>query len=310
MIHLRRLHFILYLPVQTRLDDIDLYWFNLDHHTVEYEINEVIFLYTIPYLLNSQRRVYNNSVAQQSTINNNITHIEKIIDHDLLSIAKTLLHFEHVKSLHLFFNMTEMKLNPDSWHMILPFLRSLRVNFQRNPMQSRKLYNQSVTPNLYRYILLEQFRQCATAFESLTLYWSDIRLLLKHSSSPWSFVRQLNILLDTDRKIPSPFLTKRLPTNEAFPQLQYLSFGGRRFSLTPPKKLANRILLWFDSLVSSSSKFIILHVNRCCGTYRSVPSTSRDILMTLLTECVHSRNLRYSSSKIIIDSNEEIIIWL
>ncbi|CAF4092816.1 unnamed protein product [Rotaria sordida] len=309
MIHLRRLHFILYLPVQTRLDDIDLYWFNLDHHTVEYEINEVIFLYTIPYLLNSQRRVYNNSVAQQSTINNNITHIEWIIDHDLLSIAKTLLHFEHVKSLHLFFNMTEMKLNPDSWHMILPFLRSLRVNFQRNPMQSRKLYNQFVTPNLYRYIL-EQFRQCATALESLTLYWSDIRLLLKHSSSPWSFVRQLNILLDIDEKIPSPFLTKRLPTNEAFPQLQYLSFGGRRFSLTPPKKLANRILLWFDSLVSSSSKFIILHVNRCCGIYRSVPSTSRDILMTLLTECVRSRNLRYSSSKIIIDSNEEIIIWL
>jgi hypothetical protein len=106
MIHLRRLHFILYLPVQTRLDDIDLYWFNLDHHTVEYQINEVIFLYTIPYLLNNQRRVYNNSVAQQSTINNNITHIEWIIDHDLFSIAKTLLHFEHVKSLHLFFNMT------------------------------------------------------------------------------------------------------------------------------------------------------------------------------------------------------------
>jgi hypothetical protein len=50
--------------------------------------------------------VYNNSVAQQSTINNNITHIEWIIDHDLFSIAKTLLHFEHVKSLHLFFNMT------------------------------------------------------------------------------------------------------------------------------------------------------------------------------------------------------------
>ena len=197
-----------------------------------------------------------------------------------------------------------MKFNPDSCHMILPFLRSLRVDFQRNPMQS-------VTPNLYRYILLEQFRQCATALESLTLYWSDIRLILKHSNSPWSFVRQLNILLeDTDREILSPFLTKRLPTNEAFPQLQYLSFGGCRFSLTPPKKLANRILLWFDSLVSSSSKFIILHVNRCCGTYRSVPSTSRDILMTLLTECVRSRNLRYSSSKIIIDSNEEIIIWL
>jgi hypothetical protein len=109
---------------------------------------------------------------------------------------------------------------------------------------------------------------------------------------------------------PSVSLIKRLPTNEAFPQLQYLSFGGRRFPLTPPKVLANQILLWFDGLVSSSSKFIILHVNRCCVSYRSLPLTSRDILVMLLTEHVRSKNHHYSSSKIIIDSNEEIIIWL
>ncbi len=207
-----------------------------------------------------------------------------------------------------------MNLNPDSWRIILPFLRYLRLDFQSNPMRSRESCDRSVTPIHYRCIILEQFRQCAPVLEYLTLYWSDVRLFLEHSASPWPFVRQLNILLESlepgTNNNPSVSLIKRLPTNEAFPQLQYLSFGGRRFPLTPPKVLANQILLWFDGLVSSSSKFIILHVNRCCVSYRSLPLTSRDILVMLLTEHVRSRNHHYSSSKIIIDSNEEIIIWL
>jgi hypothetical protein len=207
-----------------------------------------------------------------------------------------------------------MNPNPDSWRIILPFLRHLRLDFNRNPMRSRESYDGSVTPIHYRCIILEQFRRCAPALEYLTLYWSDVRLLLKHSALPWPFVRQLNIRLkslEPDRDdTPSVSLIKRLPKNEAFPQLTYLSFGGCRFSLTPPKALANRILLWFDALVSSSSKFITLHVNRCCLSYPSLPSISRGIFMTLLTEHIRSRNHRYSSSKIIIDSNEEIIIWL
>jgi len=142
------------------------------------------------------------------------------------------------------------------------------------------------------------------------LHWSDVEHLLEHSSSPWSFVRQLNIRLESCTNFPSASLIKRLPTNKAFPQLQYLSFSGRRFSLNPPKPLATQILLCFDALVSSSSKFIILHVNRCCVTYRSFPLTSRDILLTPLTEGVRSRSDHYSSSKIVIDANEEIIIWL
>jgi hypothetical protein len=105
MIQLCRLHFVLYLPAETRLEKIDLYWFDLDHHTVEYEINEVMFLYTVPYLLNSQRQVYNHTIGRYSTINNNITHIEWIIDRDLLSINTTLTHFEHVNSFHLFFDI-------------------------------------------------------------------------------------------------------------------------------------------------------------------------------------------------------------
>ncbi|CAF3751781.1 unnamed protein product [Rotaria sp. Silwood1] len=247
-------------------------------------------LYKVPYLLNSQRQVYNHTFGRQSTINNNITH------------------FQHVNSLVLFF---DIKVNIQySWHVLLPFLRHLKLNFDSNPIKSGKSYDRSVTPNHYRCIILEQFRQCASVLEYLTLYSSDIRLLLKHSSSPWPFIRQLNILMKSCTNIPSASFIKRLPTNKAFLQLQYLSFGGRRFSLAPPKPLATRILLCFDALVSSSSKFIMLHMNRCCGTYRSVPFTSRDILLTLLTERVRSRSDHYSSSKIVIDSNEEIIIWL
>ncbi|CAF4307506.1 unnamed protein product [Rotaria sp. Silwood2] len=310
MICLCCLHFVLYLPAETKLENIDLYWFNLSHHTVVYEINELMVLYTVPYLLNSQRQVYNHTFGRQSTINNNITHIEWTIDRDPLSINTTLTHFQHVNSLVLFFDIKEMNINLDSWHVLLPFLRHLKLNFDSNPIKFDKLYDRSVTPNHYRCIILEQFRQCASVLEYLTLYWSDIRLLLKHSSSPWPFVRQLNILMESFTNIPSASLMKRLPTNKAFPQLQYLSFGGRRFSLSPPKPLATRILLCFDALVSSSSKFIILHINRCCGTHRSLPFTSRDILLTILTERIRSRSDHYSSSKIIIDSNEEIIIWL
>jgi hypothetical protein len=105
MIQLRRLHFVLYLPAETRLEKIDLYWFNLDHHTVEYEINEVMLLYTVPFLLNGQRQVYNHTFGRYSTINNNISHIEWIIDRDPLSIDTTLTHFQHVNSLYLIFDV-------------------------------------------------------------------------------------------------------------------------------------------------------------------------------------------------------------
>ncbi|CAF2958401.1 unnamed protein product [Rotaria sp. Silwood2] len=288
MICLRCLSFVLYLPAETKLENIDLYWFNLSHHTVEYEINELMVLYTVSYLLNNQRQVYNHTFGRQPTINNNINHIAWTIDRDPLSINTTLTHFQYVNSLVLFF---DIKVNIQySWHVLLPCLRHLKLNFDSNPIKFDKLYDRCVTPNHYRCFILEQFRQCACALESLTLYWSDIRLLLKHSSLPWPFVRQLNILMESCTNIPSASLIKRLPTNKAFPQLQYLSFGGRRFSLTSPKPLATRILLCFDALVSSSSKFLILHINRCCGTHRSLPFTSRDILLTILTERIRSRS--------------------
>jgi hypothetical protein len=105
MICLRCLRFILYLPAETKLENIDLYWFNLSHHTVEYEINGLMVLYTVPYLLNSQRQVYNHTFGRQSTINNSLNHIEWIIDRDPSSIDTTLTHFQYVKSLVLFFDI-------------------------------------------------------------------------------------------------------------------------------------------------------------------------------------------------------------
>ena len=103
MIRLRCLRFILYLPGETKIENIDLNWFYLNDHTVQYEINRLMVLYTVPYLLNSQRQVYNHTfVQQQSTINKNINHIEWIIDRDPLSIDTTLIHFQYVNSLVLF----------------------------------------------------------------------------------------------------------------------------------------------------------------------------------------------------------------
>jgi hypothetical protein len=99
--YLRCLRFILYLPPKTKLEEIDFYWFNLNHHTIKYEINRFMVLYTVPYMLNSQRQVYNHSFGRQSTINNNIIHINWTINRDYLSINTTLGHFQHVNSLTL-----------------------------------------------------------------------------------------------------------------------------------------------------------------------------------------------------------------
>ena len=203
-----------------------------------------------------------------------------------------------------------MNRNVDCWHVLLPFLRHLKLNFDSNPVKSRISYYRSQTSRDSRSFILDQFRKCAPALECLMLYWSDVELLLRHCSSAWSSVRQLNIHLESHIHFPCVSLIKRLPTNKAFSQLQYLSFNERRLSFNRPKPLATWIVSCFDALVSSSSKLLILHVNRCCVTYRSFPPTSRDILLTLLTEHIRSRSDHSSSSKIVIDANEEIIISL
>ena len=203
-----------------------------------------------------------------------------------------------------------MTINVDCCHVFLPCLRDLKVNFDWNPIQSGRSSDRSRTPSDCRCLILDQFRQCAPALESLMLHYSDVELLLEHSSSPWSFVRQLHIRLESYSNFPSASLIKRLPTNKAFPQLQYLSLSGRRFSLRRAEGLATEILLCFDALVSSSSKFLTFHVNRCCVTYRSFPLTCRDVFLTLLTEGIRSRTDHYSAAQIVIDTNEEILIYL
>lgn len=105
-ISLRSLHFVFYLPVQTKVENIDLDWFCLNHHAVQYEINELMMiLYTVPYPLNSQRQISNDTFGRQLTINKNINHIQWTIDRDCLSIDRTLIHFQHVSSLVLFIDI-------------------------------------------------------------------------------------------------------------------------------------------------------------------------------------------------------------
>lgn len=113
MVCLRCLHFILYLPVETKLENLDFDWFNLNHDTVQYEINELtMILYTVPYLLNKQRQVSNHTFGRQSTMNENINHIQWTIDRDYFSLDRTLIHFQYVYSLVLF---VEIKVGNIRW---------------------------------------------------------------------------------------------------------------------------------------------------------------------------------------------------
>ncbi|CAF1121845.1 unnamed protein product [Rotaria sp. Silwood1] len=270
-----------------------------------------MLLYTVPYLLNHQRQVHNHTFGRRLTINNKINHIQWVVDRDPLSINTTLTQFQHVNSLELYYDIKEINPNPCSWCLILPVLHYVEINFDWSPMRAKRLNDWSFTPIHHRCIILDQLRQCAPSLQCLTLWWHDVRLLLKHSNSPWPSIQQLNILLRTHTKDnPSASLIRRLPTIKVFPQLRYLSLGARRFLLTPPELAAERILSWIDALVFSSSKLVVLHVNKNCPYFRTLSSTSYDMLMMLLKQHVRLRDYHHPSAKIIINSNEEVIIWL
>ena len=198
-----------------------------------------------------------------------------------------------------------------AWCVVLPRLRSIEINFDWNPVTGSQFYERPVTPMHHRRVILEQLRRCAPALECLTLWWHDVQMLITHSAGPWPSVRELNVRLKTGkRNIPSASLIGQLPTATAFPQLRYLSFGSRRFGLNPPKVLAKWILSWLDGLVSASSSFTILHLNRCCPYYRSLHASLRDALVALLEEHLSSNKGQRALAKITIDSNEEIVVWL
>jgi hypothetical protein len=194
---------------------------------------------------------------------------------------------------------------------VLPALRYVELHFDWNPIRIKELNDRRVTPIDNRCFILDQLRQCAPSLQCLTLSWHDLRSFLKHSNSPWSSILQLNILLrSAGRDNPSAAMIKCIPTNNAFPQLQYLTFGGRRFMLKRPELVAERILSWVDALLSPPSKLVMLHVNRRCPYFRTHPFTSGDMLLMLLKQHIRLRDHHHPRAKIIINSNEEIIIWL
>ncbi|CAF1444827.1 unnamed protein product [Adineta ricciae] len=309
---LRKLKFILNLPDDTVFEDDDLYWFNLGHRGIQYEIdkNETeskIVLYTLPYSLNCQRQVRNNAFIQHSQIERKIDYIQWVVDDDPLSIENSLVYLQNTHFLKWFYVIQKSIPSPRSWCLIFPFLRYVELNFEENPYTSGIIYDGTrSTPISHRSILLEQIRINAPSLQCLTLSWDDILLL--ESGLPWSSLDQLNIRLSVRRQdVPDESLLGRVVTGKAFPQLRYLSFGRRRFRLAPPEVMAQRVLSWFDILISSLSTLSIFHVNKRCCYYRSKPKSAIGTLMTLIRQHVHLNN---PSAHVIIHSNEEIIIWL
>ena len=204
-----------------------------------------------------------------------------------------------------------MNPSPCSWHLVLPVLRHAELYFNWSPLRKNKMSYPSVTPIEHRCIILDQLRQSAPSLQSLILWWHDVKLLLEHSDSPWPSINQLQIRLPTNPKEnPSASLVKRLPTVKAFPQLQCLSFSGCRLPLTPLEVASELILSWVDALMSSLSKFVILHVNRRCSPYRTLNPTPHDVFIMLLKQHARLRDLYRPPVNIVINSNEEVIIWL
>ncbi|CAF1294548.1 unnamed protein product [Rotaria sordida] len=258
--------------------------------------------------LTNQRTVYNHTFGGESTINNKINHIQWTVDCIPSSINSTLTQFQYVNSLELYYDIKEIIPNPCSWHIILPALRYVELNFDWNIIRIKNFIDRSVTPIYSRFFILDQIRRCAPLLQCLTLWWHDLRPFLTYSHLPWPSIQQLNIRLRRQDNPPAS-LIKRLPTNQAFPQLQYLTFGSRRFMLTPPELVAKQILSWLDALLFPTSKLVILHLNRRCSFFLTRPPTARDVFRMLLDQHVQSMN-HHSPAKIIIDSNEEVIIWL
>ena len=202
-----------------------------------------------------------------------------------------------------------MNRNPCSWYVLLPALRYVELNFDWNPMRHEYFNNRSVIPIYNRCFILDQLRHCAPSLQCLTLWWHDLHSLLEHSHSPWPSIQELNIRLRAGR-VPCASLIKRLPISKVFPQLRYLTVGPRRLMLTSPEWLAEWILSWIDALLVPASKLVSLHVNRRCSYSRTSPSTACDKLMMLLKQHDRLSDYHHPPAKILIDSNEEIIIWL
>lgn len=193
---------------------------------------------------------------------------------------------------------------------MLPFLRSVELHFDTNPLTSHLLCCRSPTPISHRSQILEQIRTNAPYLQCLTLSW-DETLLLGESRLPWSTIQQLNIRLSvTKQDDPAASVIERVITSEVFPQLRYLSFGGRRFKLTPPEMMVKRVFTWLDVLILSLPTLATLHINRRCGVYRSRPHSSIDTCLILLQQYTRLNNHHHPSTRVFINADEEILISL
>ena len=198
---------------------------------------------------------------------------------------------------------------PDSWSVRLPFLRYVELNFHENPLAS-DLCHRSPTPISHRSHIFEQLRIGAPSLQCLTLWWEDVSLL-RESSSPWPSLRQLNTILSAYKQDePAASVLGHVITSKVFPQLRYLSFGRRRFRLSPPERMAERILAWLDALILSVPTLATFHVNRRCDYYRSRPRSSLQTCISLLKQHPRLSDQHSPFTRLIINVNEEIIISL
>lgn len=91
--------------MRTVLDEGDLAWFHLGHDAVHQHVDDVVRLYTSPYLLHRQRHLYNHADERTSTSNVLIDRLQWTLDCDPASIEATLTHLQQVHSLKLFANI-------------------------------------------------------------------------------------------------------------------------------------------------------------------------------------------------------------
>jgi hypothetical protein len=80
--------------------------------------------------------------------------------------------------------------------------------------------------------------------------------------------------------------------------------------LEPLTVMVEYILAWLDALLSSSSIFAVLHLNKDCCFYRTRPATIRWTFKTLPQQHVRLSSEQDTPARVIIYSSEEIILWL
>ncbi|CAF1384390.1 unnamed protein product [Adineta ricciae] len=300
------LRFVLRFPNETIFDRNDyLCWLNLadcavDEETYDDGNSSRVVLYTIPYPLDCCRQVNNHTFARRSPVSQVDNQLCWTVDQDPLSIDHSVARLQYVRFLQWNYVIQSIDPHPSLWCVMLTRLR--QVNFE---------FHEPNTPISHRRILLEQLRQCAPTLERLTLWWHDTLHLLD-IDAPWPSIERFFVRLRyNEEDNPPASLVGRLASHKVFPRLRYLTFlGPRRFMLEPLTVMVKCILDWLDALLSSSSIFTVLHLNKGCFFHRTRPAITRSTFKTLLQQHARLGGEQGSPARVMIDSNEEIILWL